>query len=643
MTSTKQLIMTLFMIVFSTPLWAAGVAEDFNTGPGGFLEDDAFSVSNGRYLFRGNRTDGTLTAPWMGGANPGGWNPSPNNSNYFKDFNVSTEVIWEGGEKAVGYGLAVCLKKNQFDRADFVGFYIHQGAYIIMSEIAGQFKKQIEWTPTSLILPGQANELSLFKIGNYFSFSINDTEVQELTIDGCAGGAIGLDASKSVDVAFDNFIVLPFTIENFNSDAGGFSGAEFFSVSNEQLLFQGDGTEGTGSVAWGGGANPGGWSPNPSHSNYFENLGVSVDALWLGGDGDGGYGISVCNQKNSMGTADYVLFLIDGQDDTGYYISTVFNGQHEKRVEWTASSLIKPGESNRLSIMKMDNRFVFSINGTEVQELTLENCGGSVNLEASKAVDVSFDDFRIIDMPSSSGSSTGSGSSPSPSTPSTANQAPSAYFTVTPPSGNAPLTVSLDASTSRDPDGQITRYSWTASDSQTASGQTATMTFGEAGNYTIRLIVTDNQGATGESVQQVSVTKAATTQPPPAQGDLYIAFQNLKDFYKVGEVIRVDLVQKVNTTRHDRVDLWVAIQLPNGSLLYRTELGIAPFSAQPQPFKKSLDNLDTTDRLVPDFEVPPGMGGDYIFYAAFVKEGINPVKNGLAIKSIIDHKTTLAN
>jgi len=642
MTSTKQLIMTLFMIVFSTPLWAVGVAEDFNTGPGGFLNDPPFSVSNGRYLFRGNSDDGTMTAPWMGGTNPGGWNPSPNNSNYFKDFNVSTEVIWEGGEKAVGYGLAVCLKKNQFDRADFIGFYIHQGAYIIMSEIAGQFKKEIEWTPSSLILPSQANELSIFKIGNSFSFSINDTEVQELTIDGCAGGAIGLEASNSVDVAFDNFRIVPLIKENFNSDAGGFSGAKFFTVSNGQLVFQGDGTEGLRSVAWAGSANPGGWSPNPSHSNYFQNLGVSVDALWLGGDGDGGYGISVCNQKNSTGTADYVLFLIDGQDNTGYTISTVFNGQHEKRVEWTASPLIKAGESNRLSLTKMDNRFVFSINRTEVQNLTLENCGGSVNLEASKAVDASFDDFFLIDMPSSSGSSTGGGSSTPPST--TPNQAPSAYFTVTPPSGNAPLTVSLDASTSRDPDGQIASYTWTASDSQTASGQTATMTFREAGNYTIRLVVTDDQGLTGETVQQVSVTTgAATTQPPPAQGDLYIAFQNLEDFYKVGEVIRVDLVQRVNTTRHERVDLWVAIQMPNGSLLYRTELGIAPFSPNPQPFKKSLDNVNTTDRLVPDFEVPPGMGGDYIFYAAFVKEGVNPVRNGLAIKSIIDHKTTLAN
>jgi hypothetical protein len=382
-------------------------------------------------------------------------------------------------------------------------------------------------------------------------------------------------------------------------------------------------------VAWAGGANPGGWSPNPSHSNYFENLGVSVDTLWLGGDGDGGYGISVCNQKNSMGTADYVLFLIDGQDNTGYTISTVYNGQHQKRVDWTASSLIKPGESNRLSLIKRENRFVFSINSTEVQNLTLENCGGSVNLEASTAVDVSFDDFFLIDMPSSSDP---------------LNQAPSAYFTVTPPSGNAPLTVSLDASASKDQDGQITSYSWTASDSQTASDQTATMTFREAGNYSIRLVVTDNQGLTGETVQQVSVTTdTETTQPPLVEGDLYLAFQNLEDFYKVGEVIRVDLVQRVNTTRHERVDLWVAIQMPNGSLLYRTELGIAPFSPNPQPFKKSLDNVDTTDRLVPDFEVPPGMGGDYIFYAAFVKEGVNPVRNGLAIKSIIDHKTTLAN
>ncbi|HAI69089.1 MAG TPA: hypothetical protein DCM38_06585, partial [Gammaproteobacteria bacterium] len=352
MTSAKQLIMTLFMIVFSTPLWAAGVAEDFSTGSGGFLSDPPFTVSNGRYLYRGNREAGTLTSAWMGGATPNGWNPSANNSNYFKDFDVSMEVIWEGGNDTAPYGLAVCIQKNSMGGADQVSFWIDgagdKTAYIIGVVKNGEPRTLVDWTPTSPILPNKANELSIFKIGNAFQFSINDTKVQEFTIDGCAGGAIGLEASKSVDVAFDNFRIIPLIAENFKSDAGGFSDADFLSVSNGELVFQGDGSSGSRSIAWGGGTNPGGWSPNPSHSNYFENLGVSVDALWLGGHGDGGYGISVCNQKNSMGTADYVLFLIDGQDDTGYTISTVFNGQHEKRVEWTASSLIKPGESNRL-------------------------------------------------------------------------------------------------------------------------------------------------------------------------------------------------------------------------------------------------------------------------------------------------------
>jgi len=504
MTRNMALIVTGVMIIFSTPLWAVGVEETFDKGPGGFLEDESFSVSNGRFLFQGDRSTGSIGKIWVGGTNSAGWNPNPNHSNYFKDFDVSMEVTWESGNDEAPYGLSVCIQKNSLGSPDSISFVIdgagNNGAYKIVRVQEGESTSLVDWTASSHILPNQANKLSIFKIGNYFSFSINGNRVQRLTnLEGCAGGAIALESSKSVDVAFDNFRVIPLIDEDFNSDAGGFSGSNFFYVSNKQLIFRGDASTGARSVPWDGGANPGGLSPEPTDSNYFEEFGLSVDAIWQGGNAEAGYGVSVCNQKNSAGTVDYVLFLIDGQGDKmGYYISRVFNGQHKILVDWTPSSLIKSGESNNLSILKLDNRFVFSINQSQIQELTLEDCGGSINLEASRAVDVSFDNFFIFDMSSSSDGGV---------TPEPENQAPTASFTVSPESGDAPLTVDLDAGNSRD-EGMITGYAWSSSDGQRASGEKTSLTFNTAGTYTITLTVTDDKGKTS-TAQKTVVVKAA--------------------------------------------------------------------------------------------------------------------------------------
>ena len=92
------------------------------------------------------------------------------------------------------------------------------------------------------------------------------------------------------------------------------------------------------------------------------------------------------------------------------------------------------------------------------------------------------------------------------------NQAPTANFVATPTSGGAPLTVTLVASAS-DADGTIESYEWVSSDGQTASGATATMTFDEVGGHTITLTVTDDDGATTQTSQAVTVTEATNAAP----------------------------------------------------------------------------------------------------------------------------------
>jgi PKD repeat protein/C1A family cysteine protease len=85
------------------------------------------------------------------------------------------------------------------------------------------------------------------------------------------------------------------------------------------------------------------------------------------------------------------------------------------------------------------------------------------------------------------------------------NQPPSAAFVALPTSGNYPLIVNFDASSSRDSDGSIVFYAWSFGDGNTASGVTASHTYNAAGTYTAKLTVTDNKGSTGSASSIISV------------------------------------------------------------------------------------------------------------------------------------------
>jgi PKD repeat protein len=87
----------------------------------------------------------------------------------------------------------------------------------------------------------------------------------------------------------------------------------------------------------------------------------------------------------------------------------------------------------------------------------------------------------------------------------TTNQAPVARIA-------APTCVSLvcgfDGSTSSDPDGMIASYAWTFGDGGTATGAKPSHTYATSGTYTVTLVVTDNQGATGTTSTAVSPVTA---------------------------------------------------------------------------------------------------------------------------------------
>ena len=116
----------------------------------------------------------------------------------------------------------------------------------------------------------------------------------------------------------------------------------------------------------------------------------------------------------------------------------------------------------------------------------------------------------ILALAACGGGSGDSPSGPDPATsPGTPNTAPSASFTVKPASGTAPLAVTLDASASEDSDGSISRYRWEFGDGATGEGRSMQHTYSEAGSYTVRLTVTDNDGATATAQQNVQVEQNA--------------------------------------------------------------------------------------------------------------------------------------
>ncbi len=92
------------------------------------------------------------------------------------------------------------------------------------------------------------------------------------------------------------------------------------------------------------------------------------------------------------------------------------------------------------------------------------------------------------------------------------NGSPTAAFTAVP----SPLAVAVNGSASTDPDGTIVSYAWDFGDGGTATGVTASRTYAAPGTYTVALTVTDNQGATNTTSQQVVVPDTPPNGSPTA-------------------------------------------------------------------------------------------------------------------------------
>ena len=93
-----------------------------------------------------------------------------------------------------------------------------------------------------------------------------------------------------------------------------------------------------------------------------------------------------------------------------------------------------------------------------------------------------------------------------------------------------------------------------------------------------------------------------------------IAFSGVAERYTAGERLEVRL--DGDPPAAAAVDLWAAVVIPDGTLLFLTDDPAAPITTVPTPFRRGVEGGDG-ERSLLSLELPPGIAGDYTLYAIY--------------------------
>jgi len=237
-------------------------------------------------------------------------------------------------------------------------------------------------------------------------------------------------------------------------------------------------------------------------SESYDPDGTIVSYSWDFGDGTTATGVSVQHAYSQDGTYTVTLTVIDddGATDTASKTKTVLNRVPIALFTESAET-VSSGES-----IHFDGSESYDLDGTIISYLWDFGDGTTAT---GVAVDHAYEDdgvytvtLTVTDDDGATGSAT--------ATKNVLNRPPVASFTENATTVTQNEAIHFGASESYDNDGTIVAYLWDFGDGNTATGVTVDHAYSEAGNYTVTLTVTDNDGAFSSVVAEIVVETETT-------------------------------------------------------------------------------------------------------------------------------------
>jgi PKD repeat protein len=261
-----------------------------------------------------------------------------------------------------------------------------------------------------------------------------------------------------------------------------------------------------GATEWSVGSGSGGVASDTSNSGD--------DALYVGGDVVGGSDVRTTVDTTGYDRIEVGYWLREGNGGSGPEAQDS-NGDEALVVEYRNADN-EWVQLDRFNVTEGFPRY------ERLHELQLSNAfHADFSLRFRQLHGDNGDDRWYVDDVRIVGVGTGGGGG--------SNSVPTASFDFSPSSPTAGDSVVFDASGSSDSDGSITSYEWDWTNDGTyeGSGETASHTYSSSGTYTVKLRVTDNDGATGTTTQQVDVSSGGGS--PPARPQIDVRLDDLTD------------------------------------------------------------------------------------------------------------------
>jgi len=324
----------------------------------------------------------------------------------YKDFKVSVDANWIEGENQYGYGIDFCKSdKSNSNIFSTNLFYVSpNGMYLIGDyDNAGVWTSKVKWTNSDYINLKNIdkNNLTIEKKGDSYLFYINGKLVETLSGIKMYGNKFGCRVTKSQTVDFDNFNLTGRKTDGGKQSYYDASNISFFepfsdnsnnwplvddtykkiSIKNDKLSIKGINDQ----------------SIYAAIKNFdvklSDDFNISVDANWIEGIDNYGYGINFCNNTTTVSSNRF--YIANGSYTIGYFEN---NGTWNSLKSWTASSFIKKKNEgkNTLRIEKTGTMFKFYINNNLIETFTnIKTYGNQFGVEVNRNQTVEFDNFTI--------------------------------------------------------------------------------------------------------------------------------------------------------------------------------------------------------------------------------------------------------